>query len=328
MSNNKEKVVVNKNMDQKKNNAIQNDKKQKMKKKKKKSFNKIGYNAPNQQVNRQVFRERFLGVNSSINYAPGVVALNPGLETWTHLSTIAKNFEKYRFRKVLLHYVPSVNQYNVNAGGEVAAYFDSDPRDSSPDTFTTFINNTSAKKCLPYQRMTIDVSRILRNLNAAYLIRTSIKPNLESYDIGAFHIAVSGQANNGALIGHLELEYVVDLFSPQSGDQHTLNYSYAEFAGLVNISTGSHILAPPDVENRVGIRLTASRYYLPAGQWEVVANLNAQSTTGFDCIQTLGVAFSQNGGPISPTVYPYDDQTATNLLRNCGCNTSLSLIHI
>ncbi len=150
---------------------------------------------------------------SAVNYP-----INAGLgQMFAWLSSEARRFEKYRFRKLMFEYVNSVGPADAtNAGGNVAFAVDLDVLDAVPASLQGMMQNENAMVFSPYDkiRLVVDPADLARR--GWLYTRVGGVPSgadAKTYDLGSFILAQTGTSTNG--LGNLFVEYEVELDVPQ-----------------------------------------------------------------------------------------------------------------
>lgn len=170
-------------------------------------------------------------------------ALNPGQQSlFAWLSTLASNFDEYKFDYVEFHYEPVVGS---SSAGKFIATFDPDILDNYPDTKQHMLE---ARVQLDTPVWTRNVLKVPKDLLAQYLyIRSGSVPagaDPHTYDAGVFNLAAPG-APAGA-IGELFVSYKVRLRTPNGGPNAFEGYNVigsptpaAPFGTGALVSTGN-----------------------------------------------------------------------------------------
>lgn len=130
--------------------------------------------------------------------------MNPYVFPW--LSTMAANFDKYRFTSVLLEYVPLCA---TDTPGRVAIYFDADSGDFGPDDESALVNYAHMSAISPWAltklRVPTDgVKRLMAD-------NVTLDPKL----INLGKIGWATYACETTNMGELMVSYTVELFEPQ-----------------------------------------------------------------------------------------------------------------
>jgi len=161
-------------------------------------------------------RELIATVNGSVAFAISTFHVNPGnITTFPWLSTVAAQYEHYRFRALRFKFVTRAPS---SATGSVILSPQYRVNEGTPSTETQVSNTQDAVEGVVWNDLDcpMDVKSMFE-LGARKMIRSSPAfggdPNL--YDAANFFIAVLGQADTTA-IGKLWVEYSVELFVPQT----------------------------------------------------------------------------------------------------------------
>jgi len=168
--------------------------------------------------------------------------LNPGIEgTFPWLSRIAANFQEYRIKGMVFHYIPSsgdaVSSTNP-ALGTVMFQTSYRSTDTAPSTKLELLNEYWASENVPSQAFChpIECDPKENPFNVQY-IRTGALPGTDNqlmYDLGTTHIAVSGMQVDYKVVGDVWVTYEVELKKPLISSNATAltNYYGAVFNSI------------------------------------------------------------------------------------------------
>lgn len=148
-------------------------------------------------------------------------AIQPGIGGGTSLfpwlSSLAQNFEQYRFRKFLIHYYTRVP---TTTAGEIMLWVDTDVNDPAP-TSTAGVMSFDDRSMGPAYcegRRTFNVlANDLHPDGKRKYMRTTTSPNTndaKTFDAGNVWLAEEGAAA-AATWGYATIEYEVELWKPQ-----------------------------------------------------------------------------------------------------------------
>lgn len=158
-------------------------------------------------------REYITDVFGSVGFAATVYNINPGLSTtFPWLSSLARNFEKYKFHILRFGYETEVA---TSTAGSIMQAFEYDVHDPPPINKQLIMGLNGAVRSPAWSPM---YSEALREqlVKTDRLIRTAdIPPNtdLTLYDVAFYCISTSGLPNTNAC-GELYVEYDVELMVP------------------------------------------------------------------------------------------------------------------
>lgn len=160
-------------------------------------------------VQQVVGTSAFTAVNYPINAGLG--------QMFAWLSSDARRFEKYRFRRLAFEYVNSVGPADTtNSPGNVVFAVDFDVLDSAPVTLQGMMQNETAKLFSPYDKVRMELDPADLNRRGWLFTRVGGVPSgadAKTYDLGSLVLAQSGCSTNG--LGNLFVDYVVELDVPQ-----------------------------------------------------------------------------------------------------------------
>lgn len=177
--------------------------------------------------------------------------LNPGLaQTFPWLSGVANRFQEYRFKGVVYHYVPSSGSLSTgtsNALGTVMLQTTYRSNDAVPASKVEMLNEYWASESVPSEPFChpIECDPKENPFNIQY-VRTQSVPTGDNqliYDLGATHLATSGQQVDGVVLGDLWITYEVELKKPVVTSNVSTDITYVEqaFTG----ASGSNWFATP-----------------------------------------------------------------------------------
>jgi hypothetical protein len=136
--------------------------------------------------------------------------VNPGLfTTFTWLSNIASNFERYKFTKLQFTYVSAAA---TSERGRVALAFQYDPTAGSPLNRTDFFSVVPNVEEAPWEDIAMRVAPVEET---RYIRSSGVGGTLNTYDIGKLLILTAMNANNTTQLGEIFVEYTVELYNPQ-----------------------------------------------------------------------------------------------------------------
>jgi len=130
------------------------------------------------------------------------------------LSTIAKNFESYRFRKLRFCYETEAPS---SLGGSLVVALDYDATDVAPATKQQAMAYRGSVRSALWEPCCH--SSILEDLNKqkSYFVRPAAQPantDIKTYDTGNLFVCTQNVTTASAVCGELYVEYDVDLLTP------------------------------------------------------------------------------------------------------------------
>jgi len=167
-------------------------------------------------VDREQIAEVFsAGVGGA--YKCDVYAIQPGLRTsFEWLSTIAKNFEEYEFKRLEFEFMPSVPTV---VGGNVYLAVDFDCHDDAPITAKQFVTTSGSVEASIYRPVKLIVPRRnIKSLLKRHLVRTQNNGITERllYDIGNLMVATDHVGDTNSFMGKIYVNYEIHFFMPQT----------------------------------------------------------------------------------------------------------------
>jgi hypothetical protein len=189
--------------------------------------------------------------------------LNPGLhQTFPWLAAIASNYQQYRIKGMVFHYVPSsgtaVSGTNSSLG-TVMMQTSYRATDEPPSSKVEILNEYWSTESVPSQAFAhpIECNPAENPFNVQY-VRTSALPSAENqlmYDLGTTHLAVSGQQADDTVLGDLWISYEIELKKPVVASSVSQR-SYL-CRGVANSGTLSSLLGSMDFTSG-NLELTAA----------------------------------------------------------------------
>lgn len=148
--------------------------------------------------------------------------INPGLkETFPWLSRIASNFQEYRIKGMVYHYIPSSGNAiaSTNAAlGTVMMQTNYRASDAAPSSKVELLNEYWATESVPSEGFChpIECDPQENPFKIQYVRAGSIPSgdNVLLYDLGTTNLCVSGQQATDTVLGDLWVTYEVELRKP------------------------------------------------------------------------------------------------------------------
>jgi hypothetical protein len=197
------------------------------------------------QVTRTEYISAILSADMlSSQFSNKMYSINPGLELFPWLSQVADNWSKYRFKRIRFHYKPVVSSANLTgAMGSILLAFNVNAADDKFESFGEMVEYSGSieKRLCDEIWFSLDTKGIGSN-DGSLFVRTGDVDgqDIKTYDLGTLQIAqdhVSTSAYpEGTLLGHLYVEYDVELIRPRVRSPNTLAYK-PKFAILRSTAT-------------------------------------------------------------------------------------------
>lgn len=256
-------------------------------------------------------------IHSSDLFRIETIPINPGqATTFPWLAAIAKNWEKYHFKRLHFYFRSTVSGF-ADAGrqGKVLLSIDMDSSDPPP------VNAVMMEACKPSDyRLPSEGFSIIPNLSLMQpdelFVRSGPLPgsaDIKTYDCGQLHIATEGIGAIDSIVGQLRVAYEVVLGVPvlESESTRPPNFrtttSYGEMtnqtasSGLVVSYAGSEI-----TQNPWGLSATPSgELQLPAGNYQVslMSNIIANSPYQLGKLVLAPRFSSSSGSTVSDSTF-------------------------
>lgn len=202
--------------------------------------------------------------------------VNPGLNgTFPWLSSIANNYESYKFKRLRFRYT------NTNATTQVGSIYlavEYDPSDLPPSSESQIACYDGVVSGSTWIDRTCSSSKQNLNKRTTYLVRSGPGPSpneLPLFDVGFLNVATL-QNNGTPMLGKLWVDYDVELSTPQLGSPAVGNSLSSKFSATNNFTTvpAKTGNAPLTASIAAGVlTLTASQAY------QGLMNLTISGTT-------------------------------------------------
>lgn len=160
------------------------------------------------------------------------LSVNPGSESvFPWLSGVAANFETYRFRKLVFRYHP---RCSATQAGQIVMAVDPKSGDNPPSTLqiaSTYHLRANGNMWSPLE---LEIPKlVLDGAGPRRFVRTSgiDDAQLRSlYDVGRFYFITDGANPSAAVIGEMEVDYIVELVTPASPPSGPVGAMYIDGA--------------------------------------------------------------------------------------------------
>jgi hypothetical protein len=148
--------------------------------------------------------------------------INPGMAiTFPWLSKVARNFQQYRIRGMVYHYIPTSGNMSSSGNpalGSVMLQTVYRATDSPPSSKVELLNEYWTGEVVPSETLAhpVECNPKENPYNVQY-VRSFDPPSGESrllYDLGTTYLAVNGQQTAGVTLGDLWVTYEVELLKP------------------------------------------------------------------------------------------------------------------
>jgi len=189
---------------------------------------------------------------SNINYTNSAsLAINPGLpDIFPWLSRLARCYEQYSFRKLKFTFEPSCPATTAGAIYMAVDFDASDPLPATEGDIASYAGSVSSQT---YSRAVLDCpsDRMLGLSPIKYIRHYALPANQDNktYDVGQFIFGSAGCVGDGARLGTLWVEYVVNLITPGVATDDTEDDS----ARAENITGGVSNIVPWGSASKSGL---------------------------------------------------------------------------
>ncbi len=161
-------------------------------------------------------REYIQDVSGSVGFSCTQLPINPGMSaTFPWLSTIARNYESYLFKKCEFQFE---TQKSSATNGSLMMAVDFDAADTAPTSKTEIMAFHNAVRSAVWSECanTSDKQDLAKFGAQRYNRSAALASNLDikTYDVGNLNVATQGCADTSA-IGELYVDYDVEFMTPQ-----------------------------------------------------------------------------------------------------------------
>lgn len=208
-------------------------------------------------------------------------SINPALPVFPWLCPVASAYELYKFRSLRFIYA---GRSSSAIGGYCTLAIDYDPTDPAPASKTEVNNFNDRTAVVPWETRADLVcgKDALTRLSKFMTRKSSIADDLGLYDLGTLYV-VSGNQTSNIAIGELWVEYVLELWQPQTeraGPLLPRNNAVFNQTAAAPYTTGT-LLVPFSnvVYNPFGFTDTAGAISGVAGVFNVYAQIQYSAAT-------------------------------------------------
>jgi hypothetical protein len=229
-------------------------------------------------------------ITGSTAFATTQYSINPGqAASFPWLSLEAKQWEKYRIRKLCYEYTPQVTEFSTNGVGSLVIGFDADASDAPPNDLVHALNCDPRAFDLPCKRIVLDIPpKYMNMMTDGYFVRPGNLPgqsDIKTYDCGNINISTVGQANAGQ-IGILAVSYVVEfsipILEPTVGAPANNTVSLFQSNNSEAVATSNvtqNVLFATTTLNGLNVVNTAGSFVCPAGNYLIDVTVNAYNSS-------------------------------------------------
>jgi hypothetical protein len=178
---------------------------------------------------------------------PIKLPLNPGDgRTFPWLSGIATRFEKYRFSKIVVHYLPTVSTF---ANGGVALCPVYDPADPPPTSRLHLLNSEGVVRGAVHNELTLTIPRSRMRRTDTLFVRETHDSLMDANelrlsDLGYVVVSLS-DIDSTANLGDVFIEYEVELESPRVGPRIGKCAHFSKDAAFTTFGSGGFAHCSP-----------------------------------------------------------------------------------
>jgi len=164
---------------------------------------------------REYIKDIVAGTGTPSVFSVEQLSCNPGQAgTFPWLSSLAQNFESYRFEKLKFDYE---TEAATSLGGTLVMALDYDASDASPQSKQIMMAYRGSVRSAPWTECCHSSDREDLNKQKSYYVRPGPQPvntDIKMYDTGILFVASQGVSTASSTLGELYVEYTVRLMTP------------------------------------------------------------------------------------------------------------------
>jgi hypothetical protein len=149
------------------------------------------------------------------NFTVTEFSINPGLiSSFTWLSSVAPNYERYRFRRLRFRYEVLSS---TNTTGKVFFVPNFNVQDPPPENKAEALSYEYAVGSQPWIQFGVSIPKRYLETYNEYFVRTGMLPNgadIKTYDVLNLYICTEGATSNNLTIGEFWIDYEIELVNP------------------------------------------------------------------------------------------------------------------
>ncbi len=235
--------------------------------------------------------EQIATVSGSVSFAATKYGTNPGLTQFAWLSSRAAGFEKYRYRRFVVHYIP--DKAVTTTPGSVFLAADFDPSDAAPGSLADMSTYEIQSNDRAFEAFTLNIpiSRMFDGVRTKKIRSGPVPGDLTIFDGASFSVCTVNCSDTSA-IGQLWVDYEVELISPQVESTPITNkvIRYTKAADQTYTTTvGAVWLVDTHTTGCSSFgSLSSGRVTLPAGFYRFRASICASDSAA----ETLNISLS------------------------------------
>jgi hypothetical protein len=166
-------------------------------------------------VHREFIQDVTGGTGAPSIFKVSQLAINPGqAAVFPWLSSVARNFESYRFKKLRFCYETEAPS---SLGGSLLLSVDYDANDAAPTTKQQAMAYRNAVRSAPWEPCCHTSAQEDLNKLKTHFVRPNTQPantDLKLYDVGNLFIVSQNVSTALAILGELYVEYDIELLTP------------------------------------------------------------------------------------------------------------------
>jgi hypothetical protein len=246
---------------------------------------------------------------TTLAYSAIDLTINPGKSsTFPWLSTLAGNFDQYRFKMLKFHLV---SNQPTTVGGRIGLGYDYDSTDLAPADRNEFFAMTHHTECAPWDSTTLSIPVDAKSR----FVNSHTTTDSKLIDCGQVTLMSDTIAATSAALADVIVEYVVELIDAQQAIFSTMQFTNG--AGTIPVAAFSNLLVVGPVVGQLvsTSSTTVMEVTLPQGYYSVVGAINdtGAGTPGLAVAVSGGVGFASGSTSTTDRIVNSIVKITTNL---------------
>lgn len=223
--------------------------------------------------------EEIATVFGSVSFQATQYKINPGLPTYTWLSTQAKGWDKYKFSKLEFVYIPS--EAVVTTPGSVYIVADFDPTDSPPQSLASMstFETQSNGRVFEAVRLNVPSKHMFDGIQTKKIRCGPVSGDLQLYD--AASVSICTISSTASPIGQLWVYYELELISRQTESTIFSPSSYLVYDVSTNVNHSFNVNTIIDFDRNLtsgfSVVNDVGSYTIPCGMYKFYGTLNLET---------------------------------------------------
>jgi len=239
-------------------------------------------------------------VNGSASFEATAYSIQPGLALYTWLSQRARGWEKYRFRKFEVTYIPEAAVTTTTGSVYLAAEYN--PSDQAPASLAALSTYETQSNGRTYEMVSLKFKHgvMFDGVQHKRIRCGPVAGDLGLYDAGKIIVASIG--GPGSSVGQLWVHYEIELVSPQTSPSIPIPSSFSLFNLSANQAytnmTPAVLQFDETIVDGIAPTLASGVFTLPCGMYELSGEITGNNSANESF--TVLLELLKNGSSTSP----------------------------